>query len=293
MAVRGVPRRTLAEIEQRYILEPTLRDLYVEGEHDKRIYEWYLKERDYNDVAVFNIGTIDISPELLNTHGLGTGNRDRVIALAIELDQRFEALMRNVRCIADADFNFVKQAYKTANHLLYTDYTSLDLYTYEPRTIGKLTVMLGITEADVQWIFHNMTPVLKDLFIARASAVAMDLGVRFPNFVRYCALSNETVAFNREACLQNWLNSNGLAHRLREFEEMCANLGAMDLSDDRMCIHGRDYFELLSWVLEQRFRSRRNRFGGDEIQKLLSMAIEADRLSQEHLFLQIERALGQ
>ena len=293
MPVRGVPRRTLAEIEQRYVFEPTLRDLYVEGAYDKRMYDWYLKARGYHNVAVFDIGTIDIGQDILETHGLVGGNRARTIALALELDRRFANPIPNVRCVADADFDFISQTYRSANHLLYTDYTSLDLYAFDERTMGKLTVASTLSEDDIRSILQNIIPILKELFIARAASAALDLRAQFPNFLRYCALENGLATFMRDACFENWLNSRGLAHRKQDFERMCAQLRSIDIPDVRMCIRGRDYLELLGWLLRRRSRQGGNHYGPDEIQRLLSMAFEADRLSQEHLFMQIELAFGQ
>ena len=40
-------RRTLDELVARYVLEPDLRDIYVEGKTDKLFLEWFLRIKFY------------------------------------------------------------------------------------------------------------------------------------------------------------------------------------------------------------------------------------------------------
>lgn len=285
----NIPRRTLNELEQRYRLEPTLRDLYVEGTRDKWMYEWYLKARGCTDISVFNIDSIEIDSDVLDAHGLSSGNRDRVVALALELDQRFPEPINSVRCVADSDFNFVLPNNVSADHLLYTDYTSLDLYTYNEWAISKLTVITNMGEQDIRPMLDNITPILNELFIARAASNHLKLGARFPEFLNYCTLQDGLVAFNGDDCFSNWLNSNGLASRRFEFDQIRATLRSVDISDPRMCIRGGDYFVLLGWLLRHRFGWAGYRSGRRAIQEPLSTAIDSDRLSQEILFARLER----
>jgi hypothetical protein len=58
-------RRTLDELVARYVLEPDLRDIYVEGKTDKLFLEWFLRNRGIEDIAVYEIETVDISADKL------------------------------------------------------------------------------------------------------------------------------------------------------------------------------------------------------------------------------------
>jgi len=100
-------RRKLDELVARYVLEPSLHDVYVEGLTDKCIIQWFLEESnlDTENVAVYEIDTIDIPTDRLFELGLNDNNRSRVIFLAFELQSRFEGSLPTVICIADKDFD--------------------------------------------------------------------------------------------------------------------------------------------------------------------------------------------
>ena len=139
----ALPRRTISELITRYELEPDLRDIFVEGPRDRRFYSWYFRRCGYKDSEVLEIDLVEITRETLEAYGLGSGNRARVIALALELDSRFTSVLRFVRCIADSDYDFVLASRIWARHLYYTDYTSVDLYAYEKELLSKV-LCLGV-----------------------------------------------------------------------------------------------------------------------------------------------------
>jgi len=75
-------RRTIDELVTRYMLEPSLRDIYVEGDFDQDIAERCIRHTGQKDRIVYHIETVDISRELLEAEGLTNGNKQRLIALA-------------------------------------------------------------------------------------------------------------------------------------------------------------------------------------------------------------------
>jgi hypothetical protein len=76
-------RRTIEEIIVRYELEPSLRDIYVEGLEDKSLIEWFLSQHGQTNCAIYDVDTIEIPAELLFAENLVDGNRSRVIFLAL------------------------------------------------------------------------------------------------------------------------------------------------------------------------------------------------------------------
>ena len=55
-----VEQRTLEEILTLYNLEPSLADIYVEGDTDKAIISWFLSRLSKSHVRVYTIDIIDI-----------------------------------------------------------------------------------------------------------------------------------------------------------------------------------------------------------------------------------------
>jgi hypothetical protein len=74
------PRRQASELVTRYKLEPSLRYIYVEGLSDKRI---FTKVFDHTGDrrAVYEIDTVDVTNEMLESVFLTRGNKQEVIAL--------------------------------------------------------------------------------------------------------------------------------------------------------------------------------------------------------------------
>ena len=128
----GIPRRTVKELIAKYKLEPDIQDLYVEGVRDRNIYNWYLKSTGRSDVTLVEIQLVEISKECLESHGLDGGNRNRVIALSLELDGCFPKTLSYVRCIADSDFDYVLKSGRT----LYTSFIPITLASIYMRTTG-------------------------------------------------------------------------------------------------------------------------------------------------------------
>lgn len=49
----GAPaRRTIPELVARYILEPSLRDVYVEGSDDRALIKWFLEQHERSDYSI-------------------------------------------------------------------------------------------------------------------------------------------------------------------------------------------------------------------------------------------------
>ena len=280
-----IERRTIDELRARYLLEPEIRDLFVEGVRDRRVYLQYLNGVGCRDVTVFPIDSIDVSRQTVESHGLGAGNRNRVIALALELDSRFSPELPKVRCIVDSDFDFIMDSFSISNHLLYTDYTSVDLYTCDKSFfIGGPLSDLGVNDEDVDNIFSWLMPILKDLFVIRAANQLLGLGMSILWLTRCCTIAESRVDFDRNDFVRRCLQRSGKADEQARFESACSDLGAIQLDDDRKVIHSDDYVELLGWYLHHHYRWRGYRRGERSILGVLESAINSEALTQHRLF---------
>ena len=284
----ALPRRTIGEIITKYQLEPDLGDLFVEGSRDREIYGWYLKKCGFGKISVFGIDTGEVTRETLDSHGLGNGNRARLIALAFELDAQFETVLQFVRCIADRDFDSILRFHRGARHLLYTDYASIDLYTFEEELLKKV-LCLGFThsEAQVESLLESVAPILVEMFIVRAANERLDWGMTLPDFTRCCEIQGSRINFDRDVFVDRCLDSNAKRGDRAIFDNVCRELEAVQLSDRRKGIHGDDYFELLGWYL-RRQRGWRGYAGGERsIMNVLVPALDDRLLAKEGLFARL------
>ena len=278
-----------AVLAARYWLEPSLQDLYVEGVRDRNIYDWYLKETGHGDVSVLHIDLIAVDRETCEAYSLGEGNRNRVIALALELDRQFPSGLSRVRCIVDSDFDFILELpHRASYHLLYTDYTSIDLYTCDKELFDQgLLSRLEIPRGNLQPLFTSMFRPLKELFVMRASNQVLQWGMNILSMTRCCTIVDSMVTFDREDFVNRWLQTNNRVRDRDEFEFTCADLDAVHLDDFRKGVHSEDYLELVGWYLHHYYHWRGYRGEARSILGPLTAVLKAELLSDEPLFSQL------
>ena len=84
-----IERSTIRELISRYKLEPSLRDVYVEGSKDRSLLSWYCASNGMRDVSVREIDTVEVPSSLIVARGLRPGRRGAVITLGLELCEAF------------------------------------------------------------------------------------------------------------------------------------------------------------------------------------------------------------
>ena len=283
-----LPRRTVDELATRYELEPELRDLFVEGPRDTSIYRWFLQTSGYTKVSIFEIETVEVPPATLSNYGLRGGNRDRLIVLALALDNSLDGTLPFVRCIADSDFNFVFESQRSAKHLLYTDYTSVDMYSYDEMLIEKVLCLgFNCSNECPSTFLSSITPILLELFIVRAANERLNWCMRLPKFIKCCSIRGSWIEFDRDEFVTRCLNSNSRLRDRAEFEEVCRRLQTVHLDDPRMGIHGDDYIELFGWFLRNHHNWRGYSRGERSALAVLLPSLHHKGLSDEGLFREL------
>ena len=287
-----LPRRTIDELITRYTLEPSLKDIFVEGPLDKAIYSWYLANGGCHGVVVFEIGSIEVDEGTVAAHGFESGNRSRVIALALELDSRFPNTLAHVRCVADSDFDFILKSRRNARHLLYTDYTSVELYAYSQELLEKVLAFgFGLPQTDCSSLFGCLAPILQELFVLKAANQALSWGLNWIPFTRCCALNGAVIEFNRDDFVQRYLNTDQRLQEKNEFENKCEELRSVTLADPRHGIQGHDFITLVGWYLNQKLGRGSHGLGEQALTRAIILpAVDIYVLSSETLFVQLTAA---
>src|SRR3954454_173941 len=97
-------RRNILDLISIYEFYPEITDIFVEGDWDQRLLRWILKEVNIPEPVVYSIDSIDIPFEILVKYGLTEGRKQRVVALANELQDKVHD-QAQVTCIAGRDFD--------------------------------------------------------------------------------------------------------------------------------------------------------------------------------------------
>jgi Protein of unknown function (DUF4435) len=246
----GLPRRSMADLITMYSLEPSLADVYVEGATDKALLEYVITDPDIN---VIDIGVIDIPAELLTAFGFSSGNRQRVIALGIELEKKLDERDRAIRCVIDADFDrFLELSVEQSRFQRMTDFSCIESYWLTETTLEKYK-KLGLHDAGpltAMDLYALLVPVAQELFLLRAAAKSMGLNLAWMDPMSCMAKSGAQVIFNAGEFINRWLNKNS-QHEIEEqlvaeVERLRVNVGF----DPRNFTHGHDLIALLSWIIK-------------------------------------------
>ncbi|MFI0513100.1 hypothetical protein ACH3Y9_23800 [Streptomyces sp. WSLK1-5] len=164
-------RRTVEELITLYEIEPDVRDIFVEGRSDRNFLTDYLSDEDTARLCtVYDVSDrVEIPDGALLDAGLLVGKRGRIIWLAQELARQIPG-HSSAFLVADKDFaSLGADSIEEIHGLLYTDFSSIEAYALNERTLSKLLrVALGapdyVTPAS---LISAIKPALISLFVLR------------------------------------------------------------------------------------------------------------------------------
>ncbi|MEH2295455.1 hypothetical protein [Nostoc sp.] len=290
-------RRTLDELVTRYELAPDLCDIYVEGKTDKLLIEWFLDQKEHQGFVVYEIDTVEIPAQLLFEQGLKDNNRSRVIALALYIQDKLSETPLHLTCIADKDFDLLFGKEYQCNLLLFTDYSCLEIYLFNEVVLDKyLRLGLRLSQPRAREVLNQVSRVLEDLFLIRATNEALELNMRWlEKFGDCCNLNknNNQIQFDSTTFINKYLNSNRNHSQESIFRIKLEELRAKELIEIRYKIHGHDFTELLCWYIRPYLRKEiRSSYNSEILAGSLLVCIDVEKLAQEVLFQSLLARIG-
>lgn len=280
--------KKLDELIVLYRLEPSLKDIYVEGINDENLIEWVLSAHNIKDIRVYSIDGVEVNDDILKRHGLNKGsNRSKVLALSAELAQSLP-VTRKIVCIADRD----QEDYLPSNlgncFLEFTDYNSIELYLLKSSMIRKfISLVLGGFPISEDRLLTQAIPILEDLYILRLAGQVLNWDMEWIPFTKqkYVKITGE-LSFDRERFQNAYLQKNGKWHRKAVFEATAEKLRSILKDDLRLRLRGHDLMELLYYAVKKLKSSRK--FGDVHTFRGAFMGcLELSELSDERLFQRI------
>jgi hypothetical protein len=275
---------TVDELMVRYELHPELCDIYVEGDSDQGFLSWFFQQKGRHTVSVYPISVVNIPPELVLAHGLEhPSRRSEVITLALELEANCAPDI-HVICVADSDFDRIRGGARNCVRLLYTDYTSMEMYAFSADAVDKLIRIaaprLRITGAES---LTHIQGTLQTLFALRLANTELMFGLAWVPFERCTALVQSRIVFDESDYSNRYLNTRGRRNDAQVFTSKLADVRARFLPDVRHQIRGRDFIEVLAWYLKKRARSCRD-LNAETLRALLLIQLSVDLLQRDLLF---------
>ncbi len=283
-------RRSINELITLHELEPTLKEVFVEGLTDVQILRWFMDANSCSSVPVYSVDTVEVTAFHLAKYNLTSNNRNRLFVLAHELKSDKIDLVDRILCIIDKDLNSLIVESIDTNVLILTDYSSLEMYTFSSEPLGKfLTIYCRGYPISAADMMKQIAPTLKELFLIRATNEDLRLQLSPLEFQKYCVMRGREVASARDRYLSAYLNKNGKRGEFDSFLEHVDRFRQSVLGEERNFIHGHDYVNLLAWYLSQSGNSRtaRNIYNDQAVERALFGSLEVPHVVNEGTFQKV------
>lgn len=277
-------QRTIPELITRYDLEPQIRDVYVEGVRDRDIVAWFLRRAGRTDAKVFEVDFIDVPAALLVEYGFSSGNKQRVLVLAKELERALTEEMAQATCIVDGDSDRLLGIDRVSGITYVTDFSCMEMYLFDENHLGKfLELAVGAQGLDVRELLNEYSGVLKTLFMVRTAALSLGIPLHLVDFTRCCLKSAGILTFDLKEFVQRSLDASRLRQREEDVLREIERLKGRAEGDARLYINGEDFLNLLAWERQEILRKRGLR-DCDAVFTALRGCLEFAEVSKHGLF---------
>ncbi|NEX81055.1 hypothetical protein [Aeromonas rivipollensis] len=245
------PAWTIDELITRYDLEPSLKDVIVEGLFDQDILNrCFFKIGDTARIC-YPIDTINVPQDLLSKHNLTDGNKQRVIALSKELESSLSEIELGYRCLVDSDLDLWIAAKINAKNLVRTKYTSLDLYFFDESFLKYFFISV-VKSKIINWsvFFNSFIDSLKSLYAIRLADHQLNTNLDWTSWSR-CIVKEKSglIKLDSQEYIKRVLNKNSKISELDAFLKAYNDWKGLLIKDPRLCIRGHDFIDLTSWVV--------------------------------------------
>lgn len=261
-----LPRRTIDDIKTRYFVEPTLRDIYVEGYFDRLVLNSWCENNNDKNFVPYEIDSVDIPFDILKKHGLTEGNKQRVIALAKELD---ELQCDSYRCLVDKDFDHWLDNIEQIPNLIWTDFCSLEMYFFSEQLIKRILIDISNSKIkDWDSFYTSFVVVLKQLYCIKLSDRILNIGGDWCDIKKSLNSSKDTLTFDYSGYIKKNLISFGKSAEFSKFIDLFDEWLIKLDCDPRLCIRGHDFVDLMSSAIKE-YKGIKNFQEAEALQRML------------------------
>lgn len=276
------PQWTIDELVTRYYLEPDLRDVFVEGYFDQDVLQACLKSAGDDERVCYPIDSVEIPSDILARYDLTEGNKQRVMALALELDTAVEDA--SCKCLVDSDLDLWITSKLTASYLVRTKFTSLDLYFFTEELLKRLLLTAGRAKIhDWAQFFESFVSALKDLYALKLADCELGLCLKWTPWTKCLDKQTTTISFNVLDYSRRVLLANSCGKDAETFIKCFHDWRGKLTVDPRLCIRGHDFVEIVSWAIGK-FGGKKDFATADAIEAALLLVAEkaAEVLDELH-----------
>lgn len=285
----GSFKRTVAEFVSVCQLEPTIKNIYVEGLSDVLVINRFLRKRKINNVTVYAIETIDFEDVLSNmstteSQIIKGNNKEKVVLLAQEVEK--EVKQCPFLAIIDRDLDFVNNHVKKGRYLSYTDYNSMDMYLYSQYYVDALlTNSFRITSKfNVDNFLSSIGSVCRTLFHIRAYLESSDGAMVDVKKCLSYDKKNNTCVFDMTKYITKIIQANNIKESSEELRKQIEEKAKAPIVDTRLEIKGHDFIKILYLSI---CKHKKVYMSEEEMANSFLVYLEDSLLANEPLFKRI------
>lgn len=275
----------IEEILLAHALEPEIVDIFVEGSTDVPIFEEFIEKVSSGCAVVFHIDVVDVDKTTLERFALDGGNKGRVIALALSLEEANPAIGETVVCIADKDFDHMLDGLRPSSVMLWSDFCSMDSYLFDENTVQRFMKYAGLGGRckPANDLVPLLTSILQQVACERLAALKISPPLTWLCFLPCCRVRDGDLVYDRLEHTKRFLSRNSQLAIRDEFEGHVAAFESYICAEARDKIRGKDFLELLSWYVRQCYTAKRE-YTADLLRVVLWGYMDRDELYSQPLF---------
>ncbi|MEA2515224.1 MAG: hypothetical protein QOJ59_4713 [Thermomicrobiales bacterium] len=274
-------------------LEQDLRQIFVEGPSDQSIIAWFLEEHGLDSGNVLEISSVFVPSDIVKSKELEVNARGRVIALGIVMSELLDGETRETPiCVADRDDNAllgIESNY--GRSVLFTDYTSMEMYAFNERSMRKILRLTIQKQADAEQVLAHLAPALIDIFLVRT---VLHRGWRIKILKeprRCCRITQTGIEVDWQDLATRSLTGSSVRPlpQTAEVVDRVETLRQQLPSEPRLAMHGHDFGHLFWWYTREALKYQD--LDEDIVNRIVFTAFESGDLSQYPLFTEILRRM--
>jgi len=242
-------RWSVDELLVRYDLEPQLADVFVEGAFDKDVLTEVFASQSREGIF-YQIDVVNIPQELLDSYGLTSGNKQRVVALSRELERLGENA--RVRCLVDRDLDHWFGDVEDAGRLRWTRFCSIESHFISDQIVSDLVIKTANAKVANATVFIlSLFEILKVLYALRLADRELSLSQKWVAIKKYLGREGDSLRIDTERYVTATLSANAILPQKNAFMDAVRKWqGRLDC-DVRLASRGHDYSELLALAISQ------------------------------------------
>lgn len=240
----NAPRRRIAELLALYELEPSVRDIFVEGHFDAAVYsEIVARSGRHWSKHIIAIDTVDVPATLVKSYGLTVGNKQEVQTLALTLRKELGPNFDRVLCIVDDDTDtFFDDNLEMPSFVISTDYSTIEMYLFSDELLSRFAKMFlqgANREKTMKAAIAQCKAQLPDALCARLALRELSLEIEWIDVGGQL----EKDGFSIEKYLEKLANKGRLSKAKKEGLKTAVARWRVELEKlpTRQKIHGKDF----------------------------------------------------